>query len=243
VITLLVDMTQLEVGGENEGRFEVQGAAYRHLFRARRLARGVTLRLVDGAGRARWGEVTEVEHRQAVVIAGGEAPTHEPEYSLELLVAAPRSERASWLVEKATELGVTAIRFLASERTTQEYREATLERLDRVARAAVEQCHRSRLPEVSGVHAWAEVPALLSRVRDRWLLDPEARQGASTPKADTRDAGSGAVLIGPEGGWSEAEKEEVVGLGARPMTLGSRILRVETAAVVAAARILLRSEF
>ncbi len=127
-------------------RVEIEGSSYRHLFRARRLATGVRLRVVDGRGRARWAEVERVERRLAILALGDPAPDHEPAYRLELVVATLRSERASWLVEKATEIGVRRIRFVATERTPRRYAAASLERLHRVAAAVMEQCHGARPP-------------------------------------------------------------------------------------------------
>ncbi|MCP4660191.1 MAG: 16S rRNA (uracil(1498)-N(3))-methyltransferase [bacterium] len=214
---------------------EVADRAYRHLFRARRLAVGAQLRLVDGQGHARWAEVARVDRERAVLTAGGPAPTGEPTYRLQLVVAALRPERASWLVEKATETGASAVRFLASARTPRSYGAHNLERLRRVARAALEQCHRSRLPELSGVHPWREVADLLAESTERWYLDAGARSHGSAPAA----ADSGSVLVGPEGGWSEAEREELERLSCAPVGLGPRVLRVETAALAAATKILL----
>ncbi len=216
---------------------EIEGDAYRHLFRARRLGTGATLRLVDGAGRARWGEVVRLDRRRAGVALGEPAPTNEASCRLELVVATPKKERASWLVEKATELGVAAVRFLAGERAPRAYGDGTLERLRRVARAAVEQCHRARLPEVTGVHAWTELSELLAGAERCWWLDPRGSQRL----ADDPDAASAVVLVGPEGGWSDAERADLTALRATPVQLGPRVLRIETAALAAAARLLLPS--
>lgn len=212
----------------------VEGDAYRHLFRARRLAVGDRLRVVDGAGAARWAEVREVDRRRGRLRLLEPAPSGEPGYRLELLVAAPKKERASWLVEKATELGVVAVRFLGSERGPRDLGGGTRERLLRVAGSAVEQCGRSRVPEVTGVHPWAELPGLLEGLAGHWFLDTGAAEGGWGGERGE----SGAVLVGPEGGWSEAEGAELRALGCRPVGLGERVLRVETAAVVAAAALL-----
>ena len=233
-------MTTLIVDPESFASDEalVEGDAYRHLFRARRLALGDRLRVVDGAGAARWAEVGGVDRRSGKLRLLDAAPSNEPGYRLALLVATPKPERASWLVEKATELGVAAVRFVASERSPRSLGGGSLERLRRVAAAAVEQCGRSWVPEVSGVHGWAEAPALLDDLPDRWFLHTDSP--AADPDDPWRRAGeAGAVLIGPEGGWSDRESEELRALGCRPVWLGDRILRVETAAVVAAAAILL----
>ena len=214
----------------------VEGDAYRHLFRARRLGVGDRLRVVDGAGAARWAEVAALDRRSGLLRLLEPAPAAEPAYRLELLVATPKPERASWLVEKATELGAAAVRFVASERSPRSLGGGSRERLLRVAAAAVEQCGRSRVPEVTGVHPWAEVPALLAELPDRWFLHTRPAAGAGSWR---REGAAGAVLIGPEGGWTDAEAEALRALGARPVWLGDRVLRVETAAVVAAAAALL----
>ncbi len=234
MITVLLRPEDLE-----RDRVEVAGDSYRHLFRARRLARGARLRVIDGRGRARWAEADRVERRQAALTLGSPAPDHEPAYRLRLLVAALRSERASWLVEKATEIGVREIAFIATERTPRKYAPASLERLRRVAAAAVEQSHRSWLPEVSGVEPWEAVTARLTREGadsgDLYYLDLDS--GASG--GWRAEGGSGTVLVGPEGGWSRSEVRELERVGCRAVSLGPRTLRVETAAVAAAARLLL----
>jgi 16S rRNA (uracil1498-N3)-methyltransferase len=208
----------------------VEGEAYHHLFRVRRLERGQRLRLVDGQGHARWGVVVEVAKKTARVLPGEPAPAHEPERRVDLLVTTLRPERASWLVEKATELGVFAIRFLQSERAPRTFGAGTVERLRRVAAGAVEQCHRARCPEVSGTHEWRELAGLAAACPERWVLDTAAAAGSLEP-------GSVALLIGPEGGWSDGERSELAAW--RPLGLGPRVLRSETAAVAGAALALL----
>ena len=219
----------LEAEIPSAGEVELEGDAYHHLFRARRVAVGDRLRLVDGRGDARWARVAEVNRRHARLRLAEAAPRNEPLYRLELLVAALRPERASWLVEKATELGAAAVRFVSAERSPRSYGQRRIERFRRVARAALEQCHRAHLPEVSGVHAWAEVPELIAGVADRWLLDP----GAERRWMRARSA-AGIVAIGPEGGWSESEATSLAALGCRASGLGPRLLRAETAALAAA---------
>lgn len=211
----------------------VEGDAYRHLFRSRRLALSAELRVVDGRGHARAGVVESVSKKQAVVSLGEALPSREPALHLELLVGALRPERADFLVEKATELGVAAIRFLRTERTPRRYGEGRLDRLARVASSAVEQCHRSRLPEIS-LHDWMEVPGLLGSFDSTFVLAP----GDDT-NFEVATAGRVSVLVGPEGGFSDDEVAELRELGAASVDLGERILRVETAALASASILLL----
>ncbi len=232
MITVLVDPEEL--AGEEA---VVRDDAYRHLFRARRLAVGDRLRVVDGAGRARWAEVVHVDRKIGRLGLGEPAPLHEAPQRVELLVAPLRRERASWLVEKATEIGVAAVRFLETEHTVRELSGNAFARLRRVAAAALEQCHRSRLPEISGPHGWEEVSGLLRDLPDRRLMDAGAGEGLDFggPAVAERPAG---LLVGPEGGWTDAEREHLVGLDGRPVSLGPRVLRIETAAVVGAGLLL-----
>ncbi len=217
----------------------VEGDAYRHLFRARRIGVGERLRVVDGEGRARWGEVIQVGRSSALVELAEPAAPNEPRLHLEVLVATLRPERASWLVEKATELGAGAIRFLNTERGPRSFGPGTADRLRRVAIAAVEQCHRARCPEVTGPHPFAGIATLASSAGRRWLLDPAGETDAfASPAAP---AIMESLLAGPEGGWSPAELETLDAAGWKRISLGPRTLRIETAVLAGAALLLLRN--
>jgi len=260
-ITLLTDPDRFD-GRE----LRVEGDPYKHLFRARRLVVGDRIRVVDGAGRARWSEVVRIDRASAVLALGEPAPGNEPDLRLDLLVPTLRPERASWLVEKATEVGVAAICFLHTERAPRDFGAGTLGRLRRVAAAALEQCQGSRLPALSGPHEWSDLDSLTAGA-ERWVLDlhssslfvgeglapsreggkvlsssphpASAREGASPSPTQTTPAGGDvALLVGPEGGWSDRERAELRAAGWRALSLGARVLRAETAAVVGAAALL-----
>ncbi len=218
----------------------VEGESYQHLFRARRVAAGEEMRIVDGRGRARWGKVARVDRTSATVTLGSPAPGREPDFHLELLVPTCRPERASWLIEKATEVGVSGIRFLNMARAPREIGSGIFDRLRRVAVAAVEQCHRSRLPEITGPHSWAETRSLAGS-GGRWFLDTEAGDPGGWGAAETGEGRSGALLVGPEGGLDPQERQDLLACGWRPVGLGERTLRLETAAVVGAAFLLLKN--
>ncbi len=258
MITLLVDAASFDAS-----EVRIEGASYSHLFRARRVAAGTEMRVVDGQGRARWGRVARVDRTSATVALGEPAPPREPAFHLELLVPTCRPERASWLVEKATEVGVFAVHFLNTARAPRDFGGGALERLRRVAAAAVEQCHRSRLPEITGPHDWSEIGRLVEGAGCRWFLDPDGetsllpvgaalrgrpgREGGQEVPSEQgghagpplQDSAQGVLLVGPEGGLTQEERSELLTAGWVPLGLGERILRLETAAVVGAALILL----
>ncbi len=271
MITLLVEPHRFDAGDAGASatsELVIEGDVYRHLFRARRVAVGERLRVVDGAGRARWGTVARVGRSAAIVTLEGPAADNEPRLTVVLLVATPRPERAAWLVEKATEVGVVAIRFLQTERAPRDLGEGAVARLRRVVAAAVEQCHRSRCPEVTGPHPFAAVlrgGGLADGVGRRWWLDPAAAasagqagaDGGAAPLDDSKDGGGllvgpdggaplpagpegvAALLVGPEGGWAPGESAALRADGWHGVTLGERVLRIETAAVAGAALLLL----
>jgi 16S rRNA (uracil1498-N3)-methyltransferase len=235
MITLLTEPDLFEAP-----ELRVEGESYQHLFRARRVAAGEEMRIVDGRGRARWGKVARVDRTSATVTLGSPAPGREPDFHLELLVPTCRPERASWLIEKATEVGVSGIRFLNMARAPREIGSGIFDRLRRVAVAAVEQCHRSRLPEITGPHSWAETRSLAGS-GGRWFLDTEAGDSESWGATEAGEGHSGALLVGPEGGLDPQERQDLLAGGWRPVGLGERTLRLETAAIVGAAFLLLKN--
>lgn len=223
MITVLVAPAAL--AGE---RFELAGPEHHHLFRVRRLGVGERLRLVDGQGHARWAVVEAVGRASATLCPGEPAPSLEPARRVELAVAPPKPERASWLVEKATELGVAAIHFVATERDPRRIGSGSLDRLRRVAAAALAQSGGATLPQIDGVLPFAAFARLAERFPARALLDLGAPpwEGFGEPQPLL-------LAIGPEGGWSDTERAVLAASGFRTVGLGARVLRVETAAVAA----------
>ena len=225
-------MIHLLVGGDDLDRdtVEIEGDDYRHLFRARRLRVGDRVRLVDGRGGARWSIVGGVTAERAWLDVEGPAPTFEPARRLTLLVSVVRPERAVWLVEKATELGVRTLQWFVSERTSRAFTKRALDRQRRVAKSALEQSGGAWLPRIGVPVPLEEADGLEGAA----VLHP----GAGTDLSAVR--GVGTLVIGPEGGFSEAEIGWLAGRGATLTALGPRVLRTETAAVAALAVALCR---
>ncbi len=196
--------------------------------RARRLRPGDPVILLDGSGREALARLTSLSRGMAEVAVERILPARDAPAPVALFVAGLRAERLSWLVEKATELSAESVTLVASERT-QSFRgsAAVRERLERVAREAAKQCGSSRWPRIEGPvsldRALSERPS-----SQRLFLDPEAE---AFPPALA--AGGASLLVGPEGGWTAAEREAARAQGWCLAALPAGKLRAETAAVAA----------
>ena len=208
-------------------------AAQSHRLRGvLRLRRGDGLAVFDGSG-GEWEATVAALAAEGVTLRIGEPldPLPEPPVAVTLLCAFPRGQRGDWIVEKATELGVTAITPLASERSVMQPGEGRIERWRRIAIEAAEQCGRASLP------AFGEAPPADAL---RLVADPGASQtvAEAVTSASATVPTAVAIYIGPEGGWTAEERERLIADGALPVSLGPRRLRVETAAVVTLAQTL-----
>jgi len=145
----------------------------------------------------------------------------------------PKGQKMDLIVEKATELGAVAIVPLRSERVVGERTgDAKRERWERLAKTAAQQCGRTSVPVVEPIAEW---DALLARFGDFDRVYLPWELADARPLREVFDADASAnvlVLIGPEGGFSAAEVARAEAAGARTISLGTRILRTETVALV-----------
>jgi 16S rRNA (uracil1498-N3)-methyltransferase len=150
--------------------------------------------------------------------------------AVHLLAGITANERMDWLVEKATELGVASITPLAAERSVLKLKgeraDKKLAHWQGVAVAAAEQCGRNRVP---AVHPAVTLKEWLAQAEpgERWVLS--LAQGTQSLAAVNTNAQPVVVLSGPEGGLAPAEEAAALAAGFRPVTLGMRVLRAETA--------------
>jgi len=186
-----------------------------------------------------------------VQVGAHQAVEREPARAVHLALAMPANDRMDWLVEKATELGVASIQPLMSERSVLRL---SGERADKktahwqsVAVSACEQCGGNRVPLVHPVTSLAHwLRALPDGDSESTGQHPAARlllslREGSQPLADVTpsdDAVQKVVFLsGPEGGLSAAEEDAALACGFAPVSLGARVLRAETAALTALARL------
>lgn len=207
----------------------------RHVARVLRLAEGAHVQLFDGAGLEARAVLVEASRKRVVArIEAVEAGRGESPLTVHLGQAISKGDRMDYAIQKAVELGVAAITPLYTEhgdvRLKGEREAKKLGHWQAVAASACEQCGRAVVPTVYPPRFLAEWLAERREVL-RLVLHP-ASQGALER---TGAPGSAALLIGPEGGLSASEVEAATAAGFAPLSLGPRILRTETAPVVALA--------
>jgi 16S rRNA (uracil1498-N3)-methyltransferase len=216
-------------------RMLLEGSAANHITRVLRLRNGDALTVFDGNG-GEFGARVEEFRKEAVVVSVAEHRALEKESPLSLTLAQgiSRGERMDWIIQKATELGVSRIVPVFTKRSVVRLDEKQAGRKSQhwraIAVAACEQCGRNRIPELAAPVDFFDVLApdpsgpirlLLSPTGDLHLDDLEGVGTAIT------------VLIGPEGGLEEAEQQAALSAGFKAVRLGPRVLRTETAAVAA----------
>lgn len=215
------------------GEIVLPMAAASHVSRVLRLTGGDPLILFNGQGGEYTARVVELRSgRVCVSLERHEEIEREAPFELTLAQGVSRGERMDWVIQKATELGVHAIAPILTERSVVKLDEQKAEAKRRhwraVAIAACEQCGRNRVPEIETPMALAE---WLARPRDgaRLVLGLDA----ATPLASAPRRSSATLLIGPEGGLTPQERLLADIAGFKAYRLGPRVLRAETAAIVA----------
>ncbi len=159
----------------------------------------------------------------------------EPAVRIAVAQAIPRGQKMDYIVEKLTELGVhTVMPFNSQRSVVTNVGENKVERWRRIAKTAAQQCGRRHVLSVAGPLRWKNLMDQFLGY-DRTLLPWEV--AAQTPLQRKlprllKDVSTVLIVIGPEGGFSHDEIDEAVKLGAKTISLGARIFRTETAALV-----------
>lgn len=216
----------------------LRGAAANHVVRVLRLGAGDVIAVFDGQGEEYGGRIQSVRRGEVrIELAEQRANACDSPLRLTLAQAVARGERMDWVVQKAVELGATRIVGVLTERSVVRLDAAQARSKHRhwqgVAAAACEQSGRARLAEIPAPVALEDWLAGLPGGGLRVLPSPEAAQGLEA--LPVASSGEVLVLVGPEGGLTEREVSSALAHGFRPVRLGPRVLRTETAAVVALA--------
>lgn len=210
----------------------LDGDRAHYLANVMRLKAGDKITLFNGRDGAFAASIGAAARKRVDVVLGAQVQAPDVLPDLWLLFAPIKKARTDFLVEKATELGVGRLVPILTQYT--QTRRFNGERARAQVIEAVEQCHGVSLPDVAELAPLNEVLADWPTNRPLYFCD-EKRD--AVPLAQAVQAGPAAILIGPEGGFSGDEREKLKGLPfTRPVTLGARILRAETAAVTALAQ-------
>jgi len=224
---------------------ELDGDEGHHAAAVRRIAAGEHVQLTDGAGAVATCRVTDVgKGRLSAEVL--EVVVHPPEMPrLVVVQALPKGDRGELAVEMLTEVGVDVVVPWSASRSIARWKgeraDKSLAKWRSTAREAAKQARRPFFPEVAELASTEDVVALLARASVRVVL----HEAASGPLADVPVPGRGEIVIvvGPEGGITDAELEAFSAVGAEPLRLGSSVLRSSTAGVAASAALLARSRW
>jgi 16S rRNA (uracil1498-N3)-methyltransferase len=205
-----------------------------HLAKVLRARTGDQIILFRGDGREYLGAVESVRGARVTASVGnGSFVDRESPLGVTLVQCVPRGDRMDFIVQKATELGVTRIVPVLSQRSVVRLDPAQAEskaaHWRAVALNACEQCGRNRLPTVDAPIALVNYLGDSAGAALRWVLEPETLPQGAAPAI----AGGVEVAIGPEGGFAAEELDAFRIAGFLRLGLGPRILRTETAAIAA----------
>ena len=216
------------------GNFELPPDAAHHATRVLRLREGDPVQIFDGLGNERHGVIAELSGKRVVIgdIAAVEIDRESP-FKVLLAQALSGSEKMDWVIQKATELGVTEIQPVDTERSvarlSAERAAKRLEHWQQVVISACEQCGRNLLPKI---HAPLDIMVWLQQMQKtsdtKFILMP---QGSNSLHTQAKPPGRVTLLIGAEGGFTRAESDTALHCGFTPIRIGARVLRTETAAI------------
>lgn len=234
----------------------ISGEELVHLARVLRLGPGSPITVCDGSGQEYRAVLQEVGPEMAMAqITAIVNSLVEPRVKITLVQGIPKADKMDLIIQKGTELGICEFLPVFTERTVVELSGAKAQRRvarwQRIAKEAAKQSRRTIVPTVYHPMSWRECLAMYSeKGQGRLGLFPwetfsgQGLREVLSVNPDLRQVGSSLeiwLFIGPEGGWSEREAGEAGAMGIIAVSLGARILRTETAGIVAAALVLYES--
>lgn len=223
------------VGEISGGMAALEAEEAHHLVRVLRAEVGQRFEISDN--RSVWlAEISEVASRRVVFRVVEPVESREMPVRVVLFASLIKFDRFEWMVEKATELGAAAIVPIAAERSEKGLLEAARKRVERwrrIAREGSRQSRRGSVPEVRDPQRLAAAVAGVEGFRYRLEEEPGAAALAAALPPERAAGDTAALLVGPEGGWTGAERASLAEW--LPVSLGPQVLRSETAALAALA--------
>ncbi|GAB3885608.1 16S rRNA (uracil(1498)-N(3))-methyltransferase [Spirosoma agri] len=203
----------------------------RHAIRTLRLGVGDTIAVTDGHGNRHSAVISQVDNRRCSFRIVDTQMTAPRPFSIRICVAPTKNiDRIEWFVEKAVEIGIERISFFIGQHS--ERRMLKLERLEKIAVAAMKQSLQSYLPQLDEIVSFSDL--IKEGIDDQRFIAHLPEHGPVLNLAKGASPGGRyMVLIGPEGDFSEKEIQQANDAGFQMVTLGSNRLRTETAALTA----------
>lgn len=239
----------VDPGTIREGTAEIRGPIAHQMARVLRLRPGDDLELLDNSGAIFVARISDISREVvSAQVVEQRWPGTEPPVRLDLYQALLKGQKMEWVLQKGTEIGVTRFVPVLSERCvsrpTAAEMTSRLERWRAIVREAAEQSGRTRLPEVALLESFDQAVASAAAAGlavMAWEQEDQASLAQLLREAGQSESGDVpcvSVLVGPEGGFSRSEAALARVAGLRTVALGPRILRAETAAIVAATAVL-----
>lgn len=212
----------------------------KHIIKVLRLTEGSCIEICDGENNEYIGKIVSVSKKEVIldIVEKRESKT-EPPIFVTLFQGIPKSSKMDMIIQKCTELGIGQIQPMVTERTVIKLKDEKsgnkkVERWQKISDSAAKQCKRGRIPKVNMPISFKEVLDLVSEY-DLAIIpyENEENRGLKNILRSNNKLKKVAIMIGPEGGFEEAEIIAAKSAGIIPVTLGPRILRTETAGFVA----------
>jgi 16S rRNA (uracil1498-N3)-methyltransferase len=200
-----------------------------------RLTDGAAVEVFDDAGNVGAGILVLDGGEASVRVEQAQPASEAARLALTVAAAVPKGDRADWMVEKLSELGVAEFIPLAAARSVV-LPEGKSKR-DRWNRIATEAAKQSRRRGVMRIAELTDLAKALKQAKNAWFLSTELTDALPITRAAAEWSGPDSLttFIGPEGGWTDAEQQQFLSAGAMPVRLTQTILRIETAAIATAA--------
>jgi 16S rRNA (uracil1498-N3)-methyltransferase len=219
----------------------ITGEDVKHIYKVLRLSIGDVVNINDGEGTEYLGEILQIDKNRVDIKLNEKIElNNESLINITLFQGLPKSSKMDLIVQKATELGVKKITPIITDRVIVKSELGEFKKTDRWKRIALESCKQSKRSIIPEVCTPIEFEKLLVEIKDMDLIVvPYENEDGFGIKNMLRNINrdeirSIAIIIGPEGGFETKEIDTLRGLGAHIVTLGSRILRTETAGFVTA---------
>jgi 16S rRNA (uracil1498-N3)-methyltransferase len=231
-----------------ENKIDITGGDSNHIKKVLRLGKGDSITLCDGEGTDYNAVIEEItRYNVRVIISSSIENKIEPPVLVTLFQSVPKSDKMDWIIQKSVELGVSKVIPIITERTVvrpekgrieKDKKEANkIKRWNRIAMESAKQCGRGKIPVVYDFLTFEEAMKKAS-VSDILIIPYELEEEINIKEflknnefTDSKKYRDIALIVGPEGGFTREEIYMAVKTGFRPVSLGPRIMRVETAAI------------